>query len=59
MPPTDRTLWDRFKECASKGLAGIPRAELLRYMDEIAEALDLMNSQSQSSIWILSPKISS
>ena len=41
----DRTLFDRFKECRSQGLVGIPREELLRYMLETAEALDLMNEQ--------------
>ena len=47
MELADRTLWDRFKECRSQGLPGIPRAELLLYMHETAEALDLMNSQYQ------------
>ena len=41
----DRTLFDRLKECQSQGLAGIPREELLSYMGETAEALDLMNEQ--------------
>ena len=41
----DCTLFDRFKECRSQGLAGIPREELLRYMEETSEALDLMNEQ--------------
>jgi serine/threonine protein kinase len=41
----DRTLFDRFKECRGHGLPGIPRDELLRYMRETAEALDLMNEQ--------------
>jgi serine/threonine protein kinase len=43
----DRTLWDRFRECRAEGLQGIPREELLRYMADTAEALDLMNSQYQ------------
>src|SRR5262249_30868409 len=43
MELADRNLWDRFKECRAEGLVGIPRVELLSYMDEIAEALDLMN----------------
>lgn len=43
----DRTLWDRFRECRSQGLLGIPREELLSYMDETAEALDLMNEEYQ------------
>src|SRR5260370_26874775 len=40
-------LADRFKECRSQGLPGIPRAELLNYVAEAAEVLDLMNSQYQ------------
>src|SRR5262249_771727 len=47
MELADRDLWDRFKECRGKNLPGIPRAELLRYMEETAEALDLMNTEYQ------------
>jgi serine/threonine protein kinase len=47
MELADRTLWDRFRECRDQGLPGIPRDELLRYMGETAEALDLMNSLYQ------------
>ena len=47
MELADRNLWDRFKECRAQGLPGIPRDELLSYMEETAEALDLMNSQHQ------------
>lgn len=47
MELADRSLWDRFKECRSQGLIGIPRDELLRYMEETAEALDLMKDQYQ------------
>src|SRR5581483_6175986 len=47
MELADRTLWDRFRECRTQGLPGIPREELLKYMEETAEALDLMNSQFQ------------
>ncbi|HEX3152156.1 MAG TPA: tubulin-like doman-containing protein [Gemmataceae bacterium] len=43
----DRNLWDRFTECQKHGLPGIPRSELLRYMEEAAEALDLMNIHHQ------------
>jgi hypothetical protein len=39
----DCTLLDRLDECRAQGLPGIPRAELLRHMEEAAEALDLMN----------------
>src|SRR5436190_7126289 len=47
MELADRNLWDRFKECRAQGLPGIPRAELLGYMEETAEALDLMNTEYQ------------
>ncbi len=41
----DRNLWDRFRECRNQGLPGIPRQELINYLKEAAEALDLMNLQ--------------
>jgi hypothetical protein len=47
MELADRNLWDRYKECRTQGLPGIPREELLGYMQEAAEALDLMNQQYQ------------
>src|SRR5262245_14875563 len=47
MELADRNLWDRYKECRAQGLGGIPREELLGYMEEAAEALDLMNNQYQ------------
>src|SRR5947209_3939336 len=47
MELADRSLWDRFRECRGQGLPGIPRDELLRYMEETAEALDLMNGHYQ------------
>src|SRR5260370_6223589 len=47
MELADRNLWDRFKECRAQGLPGMPRDELLGYMAETAEALDLMNSLYQ------------
>ncbi|MCI0702106.1 MAG: protein kinase [Planctomycetia bacterium] len=47
MELADRNLWDRFRECRGQGLAGIPREELMRYMEETAEALDLMNNYYQ------------
>src|SRR5437588_3675865 len=47
MELADRNLWDRYKECRGQGLPGIPREELLGYMEESAEALDLMNNQFQ------------
>ena len=47
MELADRNLWDRFEECRVQNMPGIPREELLRYMEESAEVLDLMNSQYQ------------
>jgi serine/threonine protein kinase len=47
MELADRNLYDRYKECRADGMPGIPRDELLRYMEESAEALDLMNIQYQ------------
>src|SRR5688572_14409558 len=47
MELADRNLWDRFRQCRAEGHPGIPRDELLRYMEESAEALDLMNDQFQ------------
>ena len=47
MELADRNLWDRFRECRGQSLPGIPRDELLGYMQETAEALDLMNTQYQ------------
>jgi eukaryotic-like serine/threonine-protein kinase len=47
MELADRTLWDRFRECRQQGLPGIPRDELLNYVQETAEALDLMNNKFQ------------
>jgi len=43
----DCNLHDRFDFHHSKGLPGIPRAELLRYLRETAEALDLLNQEYQ------------
>jgi len=47
MELADKNLWDRFKECRGEGLPGIPRDELLGYLAETAEALDLMNGTYQ------------
>src|SRR5262245_10315137 len=43
MDLADRTLWDRCRDCRAQGLPGVPRDELLKYMEETAEAVDLMN----------------
>lgn len=45
MELADSNLWDRYGECQRQGMVGIPRKELLGYMSEAAEALDLMNQQ--------------
>jgi serine/threonine protein kinase len=42
MELADGSLWDRYRECRLQGMPGIPRQELLRYVEEAAEALDLM-----------------
>ncbi|MBY0525773.1 MAG: protein kinase [Gemmataceae bacterium] len=47
MELADRNLWDRFRECRMQNIVGIPRDELMRYMEESAEVLDLMNMQHQ------------
>src|SRR4029077_19253589 len=48
MELADKNLWDRFRECRAQGSPqGIPREELMRYMEETAEALDLMNIEYQ------------
>src|ERR1700732_1299342 len=47
MELADKNLWDRFKERRAKGLPGTPRSEMLGYMMETAEALDLMNVEYQ------------
>ena len=47
MELADCSLWDRFRECRDRGLPGIPRDELMQYMLESAEVLDLMNDQFQ------------
>jgi hypothetical protein len=41
----DGSLRERFNDCRRTGLPGIPRAELLRYLRDIADALDFMSDQ--------------
>ncbi len=43
MELADENLHQRFAACQAQGLPGIPRAELLGYLHEAAEALDWMN----------------
>jgi hypothetical protein len=45
MELAERNLWDKFRECRMLGQVGIPRPQLLGYLTEAAEALDLMNDQ--------------
>jgi hypothetical protein len=47
MELADCNLWEQFRHCRTEGHTGIPREDLLRYMAEAAEALDLMNNQHQ------------
>jgi tetratricopeptide (TPR) repeat protein/serine/threonine protein kinase len=44
MELADRSLWDRFTEATAEGLVGIPRRELLGYLDGVASALDELNA---------------
>src|SRR5262249_24411412 len=39
----DGSLKDRFDECRTQGLAGVPRAELLDYLSDAADALDFLS----------------
>lgn len=41
----DQSLKDRYDECRSSGLAGIPREELLQYLQDAGEALDYMSQR--------------
>jgi eukaryotic-like serine/threonine-protein kinase len=43
----DCNLWDRFRQYRNQGRPGIPREELLGYLREAADALDVMNSEHQ------------
>src|SRR5438874_424 len=43
MDLADRSLWDRFLESRAQGLSGIPRQELLGYLDAAAVAVDYLN----------------
>lgn len=45
MELADRNLDDRLRECHAQGLPGLPRGEVLKYLSEAAEALDLMNNE--------------
>jgi serine/threonine protein kinase len=45
MELADKSLADRLQECIEEGKLGIPRDELLGYLREAAEVLDLMNER--------------
>jgi serine/threonine protein kinase len=45
MELADKNLLDRLHECQQQGLPGIPRDELLAFLSDAAEALDVMNFQ--------------
>ena len=61
MELADRNLWDRFRECRSQGLAGVPRdVNSSVTWKEAAEALDLNRiTTTKFSTWISSRKICS
>ncbi len=39
----DKSLFDRLRQCREQGMEGIPRDELLGYMEDAAEAIDFLN----------------
>ncbi len=43
MELADRSLWNRFAEARDQGLAGIPLAELLGLLAEVARVIDFLN----------------
>lgn len=45
MELADRQLADRYRECRTCGLPGIPRDELLAYFADAAEALDMISAK--------------
>lgn len=45
MELADKQLGDRFNECRQQGFPGIPRTELLGYLREAAEALDVIGAK--------------
>jgi hypothetical protein len=45
MELADSQLQDRFRACRNDGLRGIPRGELLGYLGEAAEALDMIGAR--------------
>lgn len=45
MELADGQFRDRFRQCRAEGLPGIPRVELLGYLEEAAEALDMLSNE--------------
>ncbi len=43
MELADRSLWDRFVEARTAGLAGLPRSELLAILGDVAQVVDFLN----------------
>ena len=43
MELADRSLWDRWRELSDQGLAGIPMAELLEALGEVAKVIDFLH----------------
>jgi hypothetical protein len=54
--PGERHLGVRLKECQTQGLPGIPRAELLGYLREVAAALDELRASEDLFHLALSPR---
>lgn len=52
----DRTLHDLYEECKQQGLIGIPRDSLLRYLRDVAEALDFMHDEHKLQHLDVKPK---
>ena len=44
----DSSLFDRLQECLANGLAGIPRDELIGYIQQIAEGLDFLHHHRET-----------
>ena len=47
MELADGNLWQHFQECCGQSLPGIPRDELLGYLADAAEVLDLLSEEYQ------------
>src|SRR5947209_15106977 len=43
MPLCDESLLQRLRACQAEGLPGVPRDELLVYMEDLARAVDFLN----------------